>query len=226
VQRLRTQLDQYTDLGEPEKAQLETLLPTDDLRAFRSQYLETAKRLRDQQGKGQGTDGNVPGVEQLDFEFVLFASAVIDYDYIMGLMAASTAPGPKKQKMTREQIIGLLGSSANLMDEADDLTAYFAGLPTDRGFTETEIRAGFDAYKRPNRRCPGRHRHGARRGLGGPHGLRGRHPAPHDFRQRSPGRPAGPAGPGLENPRRQRKGADGRTDSPIEENAQGREISD
>ncbi|GAB3584198.1 type I restriction endonuclease subunit R [Hymenobacter daeguensis] len=149
VQRLRTQLDQYTDLGEPEKAQLETLLPTDDLRAFRSQYLETAKRLRDQQGRHPGPDGPDAGGEQLqlDFEFVLFASAVIDYDYILGLMAASTAPGPKKQKMTREQIIGLLGSSANLMDEADDLTAYFAGLPTDRGFTEAEIRAGFDAYK-------------------------------------------------------------------------------
>lgn len=144
MQRLRTQLDQYTDLGEPEKAQLETLLPTDDLRAFRSHYLETAKRLRDQQGKGGGPD---PGVEQLDFEFVLFASTVIDYDYIMGLMAASTAPGPKKQKMTREQIIGLLGSSANLMDEADDLADYFANLPTDRGFTETEIREGFDAFK-------------------------------------------------------------------------------
>jgi type I restriction enzyme R subunit len=146
VQRLRTQLDQYTDLGEPEKAQLETLLPTDDLRAFRGQYLEVAKDLRYKQGQGSGAGGE-PGVEQLDFEFVLFASAVIDYDYIMGLMAASTGSGPKKQKMTREEIIGLLGSSANLMDEADDLADYFAHLPTDRGFTETEIRAGFDTFK-------------------------------------------------------------------------------
>ncbi|WP_324680802.1 type I restriction endonuclease subunit R [Hymenobacter sp. GOD-10R] len=146
VQRLRTQLDQYTDLGDPEKAKLETLLPTDDLRAFRGQYLEVAKDLRYRQGQGPGTGGD-QSVEQLDFEFVLFASAVIDYDYIMGLMAASTGSGPKKQKMTREQIIGLLGSSANLMDEADDLADYFANLPTDRGFTETEIREGFDTFK-------------------------------------------------------------------------------
>ncbi|MBD2769770.1 type I restriction endonuclease subunit R [Hymenobacter sp. BT664] len=147
VQRLRTQLDQYTDLGEPEKAQLETLLPLDDLRAFRGQYLETAKRLRDQQGKGKNP-APPNGVQfDLDFEFVLFASAIIDYDYIMGLMAASTTQAPKKQKLTREQIIALLGSSANLMDEADDLTAYFAGLPTDRGFTEAEIRDGYEAFK-------------------------------------------------------------------------------
>lgn len=146
VQRLRTQLDQYTDLDEPEKAQVEALLPTDDLRAFRGQYLETARRLREQQGIGDGT-GDRP-VDQLDFEFVLFASAVIDYDYIMGLMAASTAPGsPRKQKMTREQIIGLLLSSANLMDEADDLTAYFQELPTDRGYSADEIRDGYDAFK-------------------------------------------------------------------------------
>jgi len=150
VQRLRTQLDQYTDLGEPEKAQLETLLPLDDLRAFRGQYLETAKRLRDQQGKGKNP-ATPDGVQlDLDFEFVLFASAIIDYDYIMGLMAASTAPGtPKKQQLTREQIIALLGSSANLMDEADDLTDYFTNhLATNRGYSEAEIRAGYADFKR------------------------------------------------------------------------------
>jgi type I restriction enzyme R subunit len=40
-------------------------------------------------------------VDQLDFEFVLFASAVIDYDYIMGLMARYSQQGAgTKQKMT------------------------------------------------------------------------------------------------------------------------------
>ncbi|OWP65068.1 DEAD/DEAH box helicase [Hymenobacter amundsenii] len=144
VQRLRTQLEQYTDLSEPEQQQLEALLPEDNLRAYRGQYLETAKRLRKLQGKG-GTDDQ--GVEQLDFEFVLFASAIIDYDYIMGLMAASTTATPKKQKMTREQIIALVGSSSNLMDEADDLADYFGNLPTDRGFTEEEIHKGFQVFK-------------------------------------------------------------------------------
>ena len=148
VQRLRTQLDQYTDLSAPEQQHLEALLPTDDLRAFRGQYLDTAKRLRDQQspgGSGPGDEGNP--TNQLDFEFVLFASAIIDYDYIMGLMAASTAQTPQKQKATREQIIALLRSDAKFVDEADDLRDYFRELPTDRGFTEAEIRAGFAAFK-------------------------------------------------------------------------------
>ena len=162
VQRLRTQLDQYTDLDAPAQQQLEALLPNDELRAFRGQYLETAKRLRDQQGRG-GTPDN-PAGQQLDFEFVLFASAVIDYDYIMGLMAASTAQGPKKQKLTRAQIMALLGSSANLMDEADELSAYFAELPTDRGFSEAEIRTGFAAFKQQQAAA-------AQAALAGRHGL-------------------------------------------------------
>jgi type I restriction enzyme R subunit len=144
VQRLRTQLDQYTDLDEEERAKLEAVLPTDDLRAFRGQYIDVAKDLRDRQGKG-GKKGSP--VDQLDFEFVLFASAIIDYDYILKLMAASTGRSPKKQTMTREQIIALLGSSANLMDEADEMAAYFAGLPTDRGFSEEEIRKGYEVFK-------------------------------------------------------------------------------
>ena len=59
----------------------------------------------------------------------------------------STGQAPQKQKLTREQIIALLGSSANLMDEADDLTDYFAGLPTNRGVSEAEIREGFQVFK-------------------------------------------------------------------------------
>ena len=150
VQRLRTQLDQYTDLGPAEQQQLETLLPTDTLRSFKSQYLETAKRLRDKQqkpGADAAADDPDNPIQQLDFEFVLFSSALVDYDYIMGLMAASTGAAPKKERLTRAQIIGLLGSSANLMDEADDLTAYFNALPTDRGFSETDIRAGYATFK-------------------------------------------------------------------------------
>ena len=145
VQRLRTQLEQYTDLADEEKQQIEKLLPTDDLRGFRSAYIETAKHLRAQQGKGKGNNAEV--VDQLDFEFVLFASAIIDYDYIMGLMANSTDPSPQKQKMTREQIIGLMGSSANMMDEAEDLAEYFTDLPTDRGYTKEQILKDYATHK-------------------------------------------------------------------------------
>nr|WP_233420926.1 hypothetical protein [Xenorhabdus nematophila] len=52
VQRLKTQLDQYTDLSEEQGQNIEQLLPEDTLRAFKGIYLETAQRLKAQQDKG------------------------------------------------------------------------------------------------------------------------------------------------------------------------------
>src|SRR5207244_11616344 len=72
VQKLQTQLDQYTDLTAEQQKTIEQVLPKDELRAFRGQYLETAQRLKDQREKpGEATN---PEVDQLDFEFVLFRS--------------------------------------------------------------------------------------------------------------------------------------------------------
>ena len=150
VQRLKTQLDQYTDLTEDDKASIEQVLPEDNLRGFKGQYLETAKRLRAQQGKG-GKDGDGPGsedpVDQLDFEFVLFASAVIDYDYIMGLIAKFSAKGPGKSKMTREELIGLISADAKFMNERDDIAEYIATLKAGEGLSETAIRDGYTRFK-------------------------------------------------------------------------------
>jgi len=143
VQRLKTQLDQYTDLGEEQQAQVEKLLPEDTLRGFKGVYLDTAQRLKAQQGKGN--DGTST-VEQLEFEFVLFASAVIDYDYIMGLIAKFTQK-TSKQKMTREELIELISSSANLMDERDDIIAYINSLPAGQSLNENAIRDGYQAFK-------------------------------------------------------------------------------
>jgi len=145
VQRLKTQLDQYTDLSDDNKVSINTLLPEDTLRAFKGMYLETAQDLKYKQDKG-GDDAS-PAVQQLDFEFVLFASAVIDYDYIMGLIAKYTDSKPSKQKMTREQLINLLGSSANLMEERDDIKDYIDTLKAGESLNEKEIRQGYDAFK-------------------------------------------------------------------------------
>lgn len=144
VRRLTTQLDQYTDLDDEAKAQIETLIPRDDLRAFSAQYLEVAKRLQERQRK---TDYPDDPVQQLDFEFVLFDSALIDYDYIMKLIARFTSQPPKKQKMTREELMGLLASSTRLMDEREDLEAYLATLTEGAPLNEEEIRAGYAHFK-------------------------------------------------------------------------------
>ncbi|WP_295584841.1 type I restriction endonuclease subunit R [uncultured Lamprocystis sp.] len=144
VQRLKTQLDQYTDLSEDNAASIERVIPQDQLQAFRGVYLETAQRLKARQDKG-GDDGSP--VQQLDFEFVLFASAVIDYDYIMALIARYTQTAPARQTMSREELIGLLASTANLMDARDDIADYIGTLKTGEGLSEPQIRQGYERFK-------------------------------------------------------------------------------
>jgi type I restriction enzyme R subunit len=51
VQRFKTQLDQYTDIDEDQKAAIENILPKETFQEFRSSYIETAKRFRDIQQK-------------------------------------------------------------------------------------------------------------------------------------------------------------------------------
>jgi len=148
VQRLKTQLDQYTDLTEENKTTIEQVLPEENLRGFKGQYLETAKKLKDQQGKTGGKDDPTDDpIDQIDFEFVLFASAVIDYDYIMGLIAKFSEKGPGKSKMTREELIGLISADAKFMNERDDIAEYIGTLKAGEGLSETAIREGYTRFK-------------------------------------------------------------------------------
>jgi len=143
VQRLATQLDQYTDLSLEQKKQIDTIAPPDTLQSFRAQYLETARQLKKKQDK----DDTIPEVQQLDFEFVLFASTVIDYDYIMGLIARLTQQKPGRRTMNREQLIGLIRSDAKFLDERDDIADYIRSLPVGQALDEKNIREGFDHFK-------------------------------------------------------------------------------
>ncbi len=147
VQRLKTQLDQYTDLTGENKATIEQVLPEENLRGFKGQYLETAKKLRAQQGKGGDKPGSDNPADQLDFEFVLFASAVIDYDYIMGFIAKFSQKGQGKSKMTREELIGLISADAKFMNERDDIAEYIGTLKAGEGLSETAIRDGYTRFK-------------------------------------------------------------------------------
>ena len=148
VQRLKIQLDQYTDLTEENKAAIEQVLPEEHHRGFKGAYLETAQRLKERLGKGKGDDQPKPdNVDQLDFEFVLFASAVIDYDYIMGLIARFSAKGPGKSKMSREALIGLIQSDAKFMNEREDIAAYIGTLKAGEGLSEKAIRDSYTRFK-------------------------------------------------------------------------------
>lgn len=145
VQRLQTQLDQYTDLTDEDRQAIEQILPADQHKEFRGAYLETAQRLKDQRGKTGGETS--PEVEQLEFEFVLFASALIDYDYIMNLIARFSQQAPGKQKMSRDELIGLIESDAKFMEEREDITEYVRSLEAGQGLSADSIKTGYQQFK-------------------------------------------------------------------------------
>jgi type I restriction enzyme R subunit len=148
VQKLQTQLDQYTDLTAEQRDQIETILPKDELRSFRGQYLQKAEELRaDRKKPGDLDEATRNAVEQLDFEFVLFASSTIDYDYIMKLIADYSGKAPGKASMSREQLIGLIASDAKFIGEREDISAYVRGLKAGEGLSEDAIRAGYEKFK-------------------------------------------------------------------------------
>lgn len=155
VQRLATQLDQYTDLTDEQREDIEQTLPRDDARAFRGVYLETAKRLKAKQDQADGGDEvsepsgeyDRDAIDQLDFEFILFASADIDYDYIMNLIARFSGQTPAQQEMSREQLIRLIRADAKFMGEFDEITEYVRTLETGQPLTEEEVRDGYLRFK-------------------------------------------------------------------------------
>ena len=144
VQRYKTQLGQYTDLSEEQKQEIEAILPADTQRAFKGVYLDVAKCYKEQTSK---KDAALPQeIEQLDFEFVLFSSAIIDYDYIMRLIAENTSK-PKKQQMSRKQLVELIASSSDLIDEKDDIIAYIDSLKAGEALSEQDVKAGYQAFR-------------------------------------------------------------------------------
>lgn len=145
VQRQLLALEQFTDLEPEQKELIDKILPKETFLEFKSSYLETAKNFQKRQQK-EG-DQAPPEIQQLDFEFVLFASAVIDYDYIMNLIAHNSQSKPSKQKMSKAQVISLLKSNSNLMDQEEDLTEYINSLDWESGQDVEMLRKGYDTFK-------------------------------------------------------------------------------
>ena len=116
----------------------------------------------------------------------------------MALIAKLLAADPGKQKMSREQLIGLIQSDAKFMDEREDITDYIRTLKAGEGLDEDAIRAGYQQLQ-GREEGQGTRRHRCKHGLttGRPASLRRRHPPAHDLRRRAAHRPDGAARPGL-----------------------------
>jgi len=149
VQKLKTQLDQYTDLNEEQKNQINQLIEPQQLQGFRSAYLETAHQFKTKPKNKTGENNhNESGDndELPDFELVLFASAIIDYDYIMNLLARMTQQPPEKMQLQREELIALLKADAKFIDD-EAIAEYINSLPTNQPLTEKTIRADYAQFK-------------------------------------------------------------------------------
>ena len=72
---------------------------------------------------------------------------MIDYDYIMGLIANYSQLNPERQKMTRDELIGLIRSDAKFFDESQDIADYIDTLANRPGLTEQAVKAGYLAFK-------------------------------------------------------------------------------
>lgn len=156
VQRYKTQLNQYTDIIETGNNESEfandAITPygfTDnELSAFRGAYLDLARELRDRRENKKDVSIS-DAIDNLDFELVLFASAIIDYDYIMELIARYYSGVPSMSKITKEQLISLICSSSNMLDERDDIIAFINSHDSDslNGKTVQEIKDEYEVFK-------------------------------------------------------------------------------
>ena len=146
VQRLSLKLDQYVELPEKLKDTIEGAMTDDTLQSFRTAYLDLARRGRPTDTGARGP--RTPEGDEPDFELSLFSSALVDYDYIMHLLARYTSTHHEKVRITKEQLLEILAGSVNLMNERELLEAFIKEeIHQGSGLTEDEIRQRYQAFK-------------------------------------------------------------------------------
>lgn len=148
VQRLKLRLDQYLDISPEDLGRIEEILPREKHQAFRTAYLETARQLRPNEQSADATTESADAAQRdIDFELVLFASAIIDYDYIMGLISRLVSEEPERQEMTRDQLVALIRSHSNLPDEQEDILDFIQHPEDINGRTVDEISDDFRRFR-------------------------------------------------------------------------------
>ena len=65
----------------------------------------------------------------------------------MNLISRFTEQDPKKLKISREQLIGLIESDAKFMDEREEITEYVRSLEVGKGLDEDQVKNGYQQFK-------------------------------------------------------------------------------
>lgn len=150
VQRPILQLDQYIDIPPELQARIDAIMPPEKRLAFRTAYLELGRELR-QKGAAESPDDaseSTDVMQDIDFELVLFASAIIDYDYIISLIARMVnEEEPERREVTREEIVALLRSHSNLPEDREDILEFVRHPEVINGRTADEISDEFRRFR-------------------------------------------------------------------------------
>lgn len=150
VQRPILQLDQYIDIPPELQARINAIMPPEKRLAFRTAYLELGRELRQKGAAESPDDASDPTdvMQDIDFELVLFASAIIDYDYIISLIARMVnEEEPERREVTREEIIALLRSHSNLPEDREDILEFVGHPEAINGRTADEISDEFRRFR-------------------------------------------------------------------------------
>lgn len=150
VQRPILQLDQYIDIPPELQARINAIMPPEKRLAFRTAYLELGRELRQKGAAESPDDASEPTdvMQDIDFELVLFASAIIDYDYIISLIARMVnEEEPERREVTREEIIALLRSHSNLPEDREDILEFVCHPEVINGRTADEISDEFRRFR-------------------------------------------------------------------------------
>ena len=150
VQRSILQLDQYIDIPPELQARIDAIMPPEKRLAFRTAYLELGRELRQKRAAESPDDASEPTdvMQDIDFELVLFASAIIDYDYIISLIARMVnEKEPERREVTREEIVALLRSHSNLPEDREDILEFVGHPEAINGRTADEISDEFRRFR-------------------------------------------------------------------------------
>lgn len=150
VQRSILQLDQYIDIPPELQARIDAIMPPEKRLAFRTAYLELGRELRQKRAAESPDDASDPTdvMQDIDFELVLFASAIIDYDYIISLIARMVnEKEPERREVTREEIVALLRSHSNLPEDREDILEFVGHPEAINGRTADEISDEFRRFR-------------------------------------------------------------------------------
>ena len=150
VQRSILQLDQYIDIPPELQARIDAIMPPEKRLAFRTAYLELGRELRQKRAAESPDDASEPTdvMQDIDLELVLFASAIIDYDYIISLIARMVnEKEPERREVTREEIVALLRSHSNLPEDREDILEFVRHPEAINGRTADEISDEFRRFR-------------------------------------------------------------------------------